>query len=530
PETGTCQPRCAEGEYYIADNDSCEHVPECLRNAMLGETSGDCEGWPFYELSLDTLCARRAFNICDSIFDCGCAHGGYASDGSLMDRRRCLAENYFACDAQLAPYPERVALGKMAVVPQGLVDFDAYYSIPAGVCTRPVGWQFQPSDELIKAMFEGAVPRDGECAYHMDCAADDYCIRDEDFEPSPLDPPYRLTCQPRPAAGELCQDKPCAGDLICMPDIEGGGESRCMAKRTVDQLCGFHSDCAEGLYCYPANLSDYLAGNTALIAEPSCQNPMVAGEVCPGDAWQLYQNIFNSGFFYNPNQEHALDLCGPTRTCRGARPGSEFIGICEASTAEGEACDWCGERAFTWDYRYIDDPYWGLLWMANEHAEGWRSTWTQAPFSACAGGMTCVYDSADPINRGRCASQVSVCPYSEEEIYEVGVGGICSEICNDGIDNDRDGLEWTGDADPEVTYIDCDDPDCVINANCFEYTCDDGLDNDGDSPDGLANIDCDDFDCCYAGNSACNYPDPDNPGNNIGIGLCNEAGQDGANC
>ncbi len=54
------------------------------------------------------------------------------------------------------------------------------------------------------------------------------------------------------------------------------------------------------------------------------------------------------------------------------------------------------------------------------------------------------------------------------------------EDCDDGIDNDADGL------------IDCDDPDCFADPDCQGETedCTDGIDNDGD---GL--IDCDDPDC-----------------------------------
>ena len=53
----------------------------------------------------------------------------------------------------------------------------------------------------------------------------------------------------------------------------------------------------------------------------------------------------------------------------------------------------------------------------------------------------------------------------------------CVEICNDGIDNDGDGL------------IDCEDGDCISSGLCTE-DCNDGIDNDGD---GL--IDCADDEC-----------------------------------
>jgi len=54
-----------------------------------------------------------------------------------------------------------------------------------------------------------------------------------------------------------------------------------------------------------------------------------------------------------------------------------------------------------------------------------------------------------------------------------------SEICDDGIDNDGDGL------------LDCEDGDCVYNGACVgETACDDGLDNDADG-----RTDCMDDDC-----------------------------------
>ncbi|NEV94682.1 hypothetical protein G3567_11060 [Psychroflexus sp. YR1-1] len=52
------------------------------------------------------------------------------------------------------------------------------------------------------------------------------------------------------------------------------------------------------------------------------------------------------------------------------------------------------------------------------------------------------------------------------------------EICDDGIDNDGDGL------------TDCEDGNCALKAACVESNCADGIDNDGD---GFA--DCDDLDC-----------------------------------
>jgi hypothetical protein len=65
------------------------------------------------------------------------------------------------------------------------------------------------------------------------------------------------------------------------------------------------------------------------------------------------------------------------------------------------------------------------------------------------------------------------------------------EICDDGIDNDCDGL------------VDCNDPDCADDPAClmcepYETVCDDGIDNDCD---GL--VDCNDPDCSRPGECGC---------------------------
>jgi hypothetical protein len=85
----------------------------------------------------------------------------------------------------------------------------------------------------------------------------------------------------------------------------------------------------------------------------------------------------------------------------------------------------------------------------------------------------------------------------------------CTEICDDGVDNDRDGSTDCLDAgcarDPLCVedcadgvdddgdgLADCDDPDC-FSASCPEL-CDDGLDNDGDG-----GADCSDAECLIFG-------------------------------
>jgi len=58
-----------------------------------------------------------------------------------------------------------------------------------------------------------------------------------------------------------------------------------------------------------------------------------------------------------------------------------------------------------------------------------------------------------------------------------------SEVCNDGIDNDGDGL------------LDCQDLDCNDNNACQEI-CNDGIDNDGDGFIDCFDLECEDFQDC----------------------------------
>ncbi len=79
------------------------------------------------------------------------------------------------------------------------------------------------------------------------------------------------------------------------------------------------------------------------------------------------------------------------------------------------------------------------------------------------------------------------------------------EVCDNGIDDDGDGL------------VDCEDPDCCNSSNCnCSEICSNGLDDDGD---GL--VDCNDPDCCGVGSCTCE----ENCGNGIdddGDGLVDE--------
>jgi len=111
-------------------------------------------------------------------------------------------------------------------------------------------------------------------------------------------------------------------------------------------------------------------------------------------------------------------------------------------------------------------------------------------------------------------------PELGEREITIGIGAT-PEICNDGVDNDRDG--WIDCDDPNCYDLcgpencadefdndldgltDCEDPDCERAAVCQE-ACDDGIDNDLDGA-----VDCDDIEC--RGHSPC--PDLERCGDGV---------------
>jgi hypothetical protein len=64
-------------------------------------------------------------------------------------------------------------------------------------------------------------------------------------------------------------------------------------------------------------------------------------------------------------------------------------------------------------------------------------------------------------------------------MYSLSITSATSELCSNGMDDDRDAA------------VDCQDSDCALDDACFESMCDDGLDNEGDGT-----ADLDDSDCC----------------------------------
>jgi hypothetical protein len=103
--------------------------------------------------------------------------------------------------------------------------------------------------------------------------------------------------------------------------------------------------------------------------------------------------------------------------------------------------------------------------------DGGEGTTSMVEFCASAGDQyIIVVDGYTSTSLGTYSLDINVSPES---------------VCDDGVDNDGDGL------------TDCEDDDCAEDAVCIESDCADGVDNDGDGA-----MDCDDSDClaysaCY---------------------------------
>ncbi len=136
-----------------------------------------------------------------------------------------------------------------------------------------------------------------------------------------------------------------------------------------------------------------------------------------------------------------------------------------------------------------------------------------------------------------------ICADEYENLCGGTCGGPVAEVCDNGLDDDGDGLVDCDDADcgafpdcvtPTVETIcdntvdddadgltDCADPDCAGDPNCVPGTedCANGLDDDGDGA-----VDCDDSDCTF--DAACDAGDGDCCVSNGTPGCDDEAGED----
>ena len=179
-------------------------------------------------------------------------------------------------------------------------------------------------------------------------------------------------------------------------------------------------------------------------------------------------------------------------------------------------------------------------------------------FPACDyGDGDCCTDNGDPGCENElgedcvCAIDPYCCEVTWDSIcadeFENDCGGTCggpiSEVCDNGADDDGDGLIDCDDADCDLFpgcigptfelsctngvdddgdgFVDCDDSDCAADPNClpgFE-DCTDGIDNDGDG-----DVDCDDSDCTFE--PACDAGDGDCCVANGTPGCEDEAGED----
>ncbi len=180
-------------------------------------------------------------------------------------------------------------------------------------------------------------------------------------------------------------------------------------------------------------------------------------------------------------------------------------------------------------------------------------------FPGCdSGGGDCCTDNGSPGCDNQlgedcvCAMDPFCCNVAWDglcaDLFQDQCGGTCggpdTEVCDDGVDNDNDGLVDCQDADcdgdpncvgPGFEFncgngldddldgaVDCDDFDCFFDPLCLapgQEDCEDGVDNDGDG-----DVDCDDADCTFE--AACDAGDGECCIDNGSPGCEDEAGED----
>lgn len=177
-DNGFCEASCTNEEYYDAELDTCLSVPTCVAGAIFNEDLNACEGWPWTELTLDTVCARRAFALCQNFIDC-CDNAGVQSifDVDLdIDLTHCVANELSYCE-QTALARDRYLANQdppqVEAVPEGLTAFDEHFADLG--CVRDVNWLSWDPD-LVAGLVRGVVTEGNICFEHRACAeADDYC-------------------------------------------------------------------------------------------------------------------------------------------------------------------------------------------------------------------------------------------------------------------------------------------------------------------------------------------------------------------
>ncbi|MBI2895346.1 MAG: hypothetical protein HYY06_17460 [Deltaproteobacteria bacterium] len=366
PEAGECVPACPPGQ-LMDEEGQCVPPPECGLGTAIDPATGECLPVAVIDLTLETLCMRRAINLCGAIFDpeCECEHagdlysgagnrgGGSGGAGVERDDIACVGMEFAFCEVWgVALVRQLVDDGQATVRQNGLEAFDAHYRIDPGLCERPVGWERWPP-ALLLGLIDGEVGNGGECIDSLACAAGRVCAFD--FSDN------RMECRPRAVEGGECEgiwDQAMTRDTC----VEG---LRCWNSVCVDRgggsPCNGNGDCGEGMTCR----------DNPDAGEWQCLPGLALDDECNAFDWE--------------------DRCGPDLYCDAER------GQCAGANGDGGACDYCGE---------VRDP-------ADPSLEPYRSS--------CLDDLRCILDG----EQGSCAEMASVCPVSSTELY--GIDGICED-------------------------------------------------------------------------------------------------------
>ena len=350
-ETGVCEPLCGEAQFWDVDSDSCLGVPECGVGTVMDSDAAECEGWPFQELSLETLCARRAVNVCERLISC-CEDTGMLSSyfGNLYykanrdvvsydtidqlvdfpaDEETCRTIEFWECETRgTAQIRDAIDNGLATENGAGVIAFDEFYA-EAG-CNQPLGrmlWDLT----LLEDLFTPNIATGGECSGDTFCADDGVCIYSGESR--------LTTCQPRDALNDQCQmgetelQGSCQEGLICVDSGDAGGTRRCRERYVENDACSglerylsSDSGCGEGLICrreeYIEEMQSY------------CLPPI-----------DNYDNTCPVAEEYG-----RIDWCGPNLYCRSdAVPGSDGVGKCADTRGRASACELPLERNL-WQY------------------------------------------------------------------------------------------------------------------------------------------------------------------------------------
>jgi hypothetical protein len=284
-----------------------------------------------------------------------------------------------------------------------------------------------------------------------------------------------------------CDDPDCADDEYCNTELDCGdgldNESDGLADCDDD-------DCALDLFCGDAACPNFDLGSMSGDGVASGSNNLSVGN----DDYQ--------GSYATPNA--AGTGCGSS--------SSSAVDFSYLWTAPGTGCATFDTEDSTYDtvLRIFDECNAGELDCDDDGGTSTRSLLT---YSVETGeDYLIVVDGYSSSSSGDFVLDIE---------FTDGVDCVGAEFaCDDGTDNDGDGLVDCDDVDDcgslqacnessctdgidndENGFVDCDDELCFAEAVCFESDCTDGLDND-ESADGITGngagdglIDCDDDDC-----------------------------------